>query len=203
VRICLEGVGKRYRKQWVFRELTQEFDGPGRYAILGRNGAGKSTLLRLLGGLQSASEGKVTFEHHQKNIAANDIYRHVSLCAPGLELVEELTLRETLEFHFAFKSPLAGLTVPSIIELAGLQNAACKPLADFSSGMKQRVKLAQALFSDTAIVLLDEPCTNLDDAGVEQYNEWVSRFGNDRLVIVASNDEREYRFCEHRLELSQ
>lgn len=202
MRISLEDVGKRYRRQWVFRNLTHRFEAPGSYAILGRNGSGKSTLLRILSGLQTPSAGKILFEKNGTPVPADAVYRDVSLCAPGLELVEELTLREALDFHFSFKSPLPGLDARSILDLTGLGAAAEKPLQDFSSGMKQRVKLALALCSDTALVLLDEPCTNLDDAGVAQYLDWVTRFSAGRLVVVGSNEEREYAFCTARLQLN-
>ena len=119
----------------------------------------------------------------------------MSFTAPSQEIVEEFTLREFLDFHFSFKNTLPGLNVDDIINITGLQASQNKPIADYSSGMKQRVKLAQALFSNTPVVLLDEPCTNLDDDGVQQYRNWIEQYTKDRLVIVASNDVREYYFC--------
>ena len=116
-----------------------------------------------------------------------------------MELVEELTLREFFDFHFSFKRPLPSLTIDKIIDLIGLKDAVNKPIGDYSSGMKQRVKLAQAIFADTPILLLDEPCTNLDQQGVEQYREWIEQYGKNRLVIVASNDPREYFFCREQM----
>lgn len=130
------------------------------------------------------------------------LFSHFSLCAPGLELVEELTLREAISFHFRFKKFFPGTEAGTLIDATGLQRALDKPLADFSSGMKQRVKLALAIFSNTPVLLLDEPCTNLDDAGVVQYRAWMEKYAPGRLVIVASNDAREYEFCEHRIQLS-
>ena len=116
-----------------------------------------------------------------------------------MEVVEELTLREFMEFHFSFKRPLPGLDIARIIELVGLKDSGHKTIGDYSSGMKQRVKLAQAIFSDTPVLLLDEPCTNLDQQGVAQYQGWIDQYGKGRLVIVASNDEREYYFCKDKV----
>jgi ABC-type multidrug transport system ATPase subunit len=93
------------------------------------------------------------------------------------------------------------MTIGGIIETIGLKAAARKPLADYSSGMKQRVKLAQAIFSEAPMLLLDEPCTNLDEAGVRQYLDWMGKYTQGRTVIVASNDPREYRFCEQELRM--
>jgi ABC-type multidrug transport system ATPase subunit len=130
------------------------------------------------------------------------VYKYISICAPGIELVEELTLWEALQFQFRFKKLLPQLTLEQIPELLGLHAARHKVLADFSSGMKQRVKLAVTLFTDTPVVVLDEPCSNLDDAGIAQYHQWVQAYSAGRLVIVGSNDPREYGFCERRVELA-
>ena len=108
-------------------------------------------------------------------------------------------MREFFDFHFSFKKILPHLTVDKIIELTGLKETEHKPIGDYSSGMKQRVKLAQAIFSDTPILLLDEPCTNLDQQGIEQYREWMELYAKDRLIIVASNDAREYFFCKEQI----
>lgn len=202
MKISLQQVSKRFQKHWIFRNIDYSFSAPGAYALLGPNGCGKSTLLRVIAGMQSPSKGKLEFgERGGSSVPADRIYSNISFCAPGQELVEELTLHEFLDFHFSFKRPIAGLTVGSIIELTGLQNVAGKPIGDYSSGMKQRVKLAQAIFADTPVLLLDEPCTNLDQRGMEQYSSWIEQYGGDRLVIVASNDPREYFFCKEQLVL--
>ena len=192
MKISLEGVGKRYARHWIFAGVTHRFDAGTRTAILGHNGSGKSTLLRIIAGMQSPSVGKVLWEGE----TAENIFRHMAYCAPGMELPEELTLEEALRFHFGYKPLLAGFSAQRIMEETGLQRGAKKPIADYSSGMKQRVKLAQAFFSDTPILLLDEPCSNLDEAGVAQYQDWLSKYTNGRTVVIASNDAREYPGCD-------
>ena len=86
--------------------------------------------------------------------------------------------------------------------MLSLEKAANKQIRYYSSGMKQRVKLAQCIFSDTPIVLLDEPCTNLDTEGIELYHRLINEYCKDRLVIVSSNDEVEYRFCEEKISVN-
>ncbi len=201
MKICLEHISKRFIKHWIFKDISYSFNQPGAYALLGPNGCGKSTLLRIIAAMQAPSLGKVQYTANDKNPDSNAIFPLISFCAPGQEIVEELTFREFLEFHFSFKQPLQGINIESIIELSGIKQAADKPIADYSSGMKQRVKLAQAIFSNTPILLLDEPCTNLDQQGVEQYAAWIEQYGKGRLIIVASNDPREYFFCRERLVL--
>lgn len=201
MKICLEHISKRFQKYWIFKDISYSFSQGAAYALLGPNGCGKSTLLRIIAGMQAPSLGKVQYSRDSKDLDTNAVFPYISFCAPGQEIVEELTFREFLEFHFSFKQPLQGIDIPGIIELSGIKQAADKPIADYSSGMKQRVKLAQAIFSDTPILLLDEPCTNLDQKGVEQYEAWMEQYGKNRLVIVASNDPREYFFCRERLVL--
>jgi ABC-type multidrug transport system ATPase subunit len=192
MKIELHHISKRYINHWVFREVHNVYEGPNQYAILGANGSGKSTLLRMIAGMQSISKGQVTYEINGKTVDPEQIFKYVSYCAPAMEVVEEMTLKEFLDFHFQFKKLLPGWTVTSIIEAMELQRAATQFINEFSSGMKQRVKLAQAFFSDTPILLLDEPCSNLDQKGVNLYQQWLQELAGNRLVIIASNDEREY-----------
>lgn len=199
MKISLEHISKRFLQHWIFKDIDYTFSGTGTYALLGPNGSGKSTLLRIISGMQSPSKGKVLYEVYEKKVEASGIFPYISFSAPGQEIVEEFTLTEFLDFHFSFKKRLNGISTPDIIRAINMQDAADKPIADYSSGMKQRVKLAQAIFSDTPILLLDEPCTNLDQAGVEQYRDWIDTYGKDRMIIVASNDVREYYFCREQL----
>lgn len=201
--ITLEQVSKRFQRYWIFRNISYSFTAGNSYALLGANGSGKSTLLRVIAGMQNPSNGKVLYTTDTgSSVPLQKIFNNISFTAPGQEIVEELTMREFLEFHFSFKQPLPGLRIQDIIDLTGLQKAADKPLGDYSSGMKQRVKLAQAIFSDTPVLMLDEPCTNLDQAGVEQYRAWIEAHGKNRLILVASNDIREYFFCPDTIQLT-
>jgi ABC-type multidrug transport system ATPase subunit len=223
MKITLSDAGKRFNRDWIFRHFTYSFDKGQSYAITGPNGSGKSTLLQVLSGSMHFNEGKLQYEagslksevRSQKSetdsyrlksenseIPQEEIYNHVSICAPYLEVVEEMTLKEFLDFHQGFKPFLPGITTDSIITTLGLEKAAHKQIRYYSSGMKQRVKLAQCIFSDTAVVLLDEPCTNLDAAGIDLYHQLITDHCKDRLVVVSSNDEVEYRFCQERISIS-
>lgn len=201
MKISLDHISKRFLRHWIFKDIHFSFSQPGAYALLGPNGSGKSTLLRIIAGMQPPTKGKVHYEIDGKETAANAIFPNIGFSAPGQEIIDEFTFREFLEFHFNFKKPLNDLRVDDIITLTGLNAAADKHIADYSSGMKQRIKLAQAIFSDTPCLFLDEPCSNLDQTGVEQYRDWMERFAKDRLVIVASNDVREYSFCKEQIVL--
>lgn len=201
MRILLSDAGKRYNREWIFRHLNYEFAAADAYAITGNNGSGKSTLLQVIAGAVQHSEGKIDFFTSDQQLAAEQHHRQLGIAAPYLELPEEMTLMEFLNFHQAFKPFLSSFTVRSIIDVLGLGKATDKQLRNFSSGMKQRVKLAQAILSDVAVVLLDEPCTNLDADGISLYHRLINEYCGNRLVIVSSNDEVEYKFCNHKLSI--
>ena len=197
--ISLSDTGKRFNRDWIFRHLNYQFESGHAYAVTGPNGSGKSTLLQALSGATVINEGTIRYEHQGKPLADEQVYREVSICAPYLELIEEMTALEFLEFHGGFKSFLPGLDSASILDKVGLQHASQKQIRYYSSGMKQRLKLAQCILSDTAMVFLDEPCTNLDEAGITLYHSLIDHYCKNRLVIVSSNDPIEYRFCTQKI----
>jgi ABC-type multidrug transport system ATPase subunit len=201
MQISLSDTGKRFNREWIFRNLNYQFISGKSYAITGPNGSGKSTLLQVIAGSVAASEGKISYELDGKAIEPENVFRQVSIAAPYEEVVEEMTLTEFLEFHRKFKPFLNGFHVADIIGSVGLNASASKQIRYFSSGMKQRVKLAQAFFSNTACLLLDEPCTNLDVEGIATYQGLINDFAFNRLVIVSSNDPQEYGFCKEQLSI--
>ncbi|MGZ3952846.1 MAG: ABC transporter ATP-binding protein [Flavisolibacter sp.] len=199
MRIKLSNAGKRFNREWIFRNADLEFSSTSSYAITGPNGSGKSTMLQCIGGMLQPSEGTIQYSTKDRQLASEKAYSEISFCAPYLDLVEEMTLVEFLQFHNQFKSFLRDCSISDIIEEVGLKAASDKQIRFYSSGMKQRVKLAQAIYSDTSIVLLDEPSTNLDTKGIKLYNSLIEKYCNDRLVIVCSNDEVEYSFTKERI----
>lgn len=196
MRISLIDAGKRFNREWIFRHLDMELSSSRKFAITGPNGSGKSTLLQVIGGILRPSEGLVDAKNDGKTIDPDSIFKNLSFCAPYLELIEEMTGQEFLQFHASFKPFIDELKVPDILESTGLSAAAGKQIRYYSSGMKQRLKLAQAIFSDTGILLLDEPCTNLDKTGITLYRKLMESHTADRLVVISSNYDVEYDFCD-------
>ena len=196
MRIELSGAGKRFNREWIFRKADLVFDSRSSYAVTGPNGSGKSTLLQCLGGMLQLSEGNIRYSNSNATIPGEKIYSAISFCAPYLDLIEEMNLSEFLHFHHQFKPYLPGISETNILEETGLQPAAGKQIRYYSSGMKQRVKLAQAVYFNTEIVLLDEPSSNLDEEGISFYHSLIERYCKDRLVVVCSNDLAEYKFCK-------
>ena len=206
MQITLTNTGKRFNREWIFRHVNHQFI-PGRsYAITGPNGSGKSTLLQVIAGAVLHSEGAVSYSVYgnepssQQVVAGTDAYRNISIATPYLELIEEMTAIEFLSFHGTFKE--FSMKVSDMLEAVSLQQAANKQIRYFSSGMKQRLKMAHAFFSNTPVLLLDEPTTNLDHDGIALYRHLISHHTNGRLLIISSNDEQEYNFCNEVISIS-
>jgi ABC-type multidrug transport system ATPase subunit len=193
MQITLTNTGKRFNREWIFRHLSAAFAAPGKYAITGPNGSGKSTLLQVIAGAVAHNEGTVAY-HNGAAIAAENHHKQIAIAAPYLELVEEMTALELLQFQARFKPLLLHAT--EALANVGLANAAKKEIRYYSSGMKQRLKLAQAFFSNTPVLLLDEPTSNLDAEGINLYHQLIKEYTANRLVIISSNDENEYEFCD-------
>lgn len=199
-------LGRRFGRPWVFRHLGHTFRAGEPTALLGPNGAGKSTLLAVLAHWLPATEGTVTYERNGQTLDPAQLYRHTAFAAPYLELPEELTVLEAADFQGRLKPWRATIRggAAEVVACARLDGpAAHKRVRDLSSGMRQRLRLALALLSNAELVLLDEPTSNLDRAGIAWYHELIqaTALGTDRLVLVASNVAEEYDFCHASLDV--
>ncbi len=202
MKISLENIGRRFNRDWIFRGVDYTFVSGEIYAVLGPNGSGKSTLLQVLNGSLSPSAGKINYFIEDEPVEIDAVYKYLSLAAPYLELIEEFTLDEMIDFHFKFKSYTQGIKRNEVIELLAMPGGKNKLIKYFSSGMKQRLKLALAFCADTPMLMLDEPTSNLDTQGVDWYLNLVQKFAKNRLTIICSNQEHEYSFCDQRLNIA-
>jgi len=189
--ISLENIGKKYSKQWVVRSVNQDFEPGLIYGITGANGTGKSTLLKIISSSLTPSEGSLLFSENSKTIDVFEAAKHITFAAPYIDLIPEMTLSETLDFHFTFKDSL--VDKGRICDLLYLTGQETKRIKEFSSGMQQRLKLGLAILTKSKIILLDEPTTNLDEKGVLWFHELLSKYADGRTVIIASNIEEDYQ----------
>jgi len=187
MQITLENIGIKFNTEWIFRNVTFTFEENSATNILGRNGSGKSTLLQIIAGNLHPTTGNARYLHSGKQIEDIHLFRYLAIVAPYQELIEEFTLREMVEFHFSFKRYLSGFNLESASSLLGFQVGKYKQIRQFSSGMKQRLKLVLALLSDVPLLLLDEPTMNLDAAGIEWYQQMIEDLGKDRTLVICSN----------------
>ena len=201
IEIQLKEASKRFQYEWIFKNLSVTISQGQSIALTGSNGSGKSTLLKCISGSIPLSSGHIRFKQVDKILPESDWFNFLTISAPYLELPEEFTLSELIDFHFKFKSPLNKISKEEILEIIYLEAHADKIISQFSSGMKQRLKLGLALLSEVPIVLLDEPTSNLDRKGIEWYQDLIDKFGQNRILIVCSNEPREYEFCQQKVVL--
>ena len=200
--LSLINIAKKFNRDWVFRNANYQFEIPGSYVIQGPNGSGKSTLLKILSGFLTPTEGKLKLQINSNHIGTENWSNHIAYAAPYYELIEEMYLEEFVSFYIKFKPLQKGISQHDLIKIAYLEEAKDKQIKNFSSGMKQRLKLALAWLSDVSIVLLDEPCSNLDATGIEWYKNLAKEYSKNKLVIVCSNHiEDEFSFCKKSLDM--
>ncbi len=198
--LTVEKLGKKFGREWVFCDFSYHFSIGTAYAVTGRNGTGKSTMLKMLAGMLLPDEGAVTCRLDGTDIPHDAVYRKIAFAAPYGGLAEELTLQELMDFVAGFRPFVADIA--SCIRDMGLEHAAGRPVKQFSSGMRQKVRLALAFYSPAPILLLDEPTSNLDAANTDWYFAQVEKHSKGRLLVVSSNLPHEYAFASETVSLS-
>lgn len=201
--IRLEGIGKKFGSEWIFRNLNLELNPGDKIVILGGNGSGKSTLMQVISGYVLPNAGKILFKTGD-SIEENENYRdHFSVAAPYLELIEDYTLEELINHCMTFKPFVHSLNAQQIIDIAELKHASGKYIRNYSSGMKQRAKLTLAILADCPLLLLDEPSSNLDKNAIEWYSKMVLLYAAHKTIVVCSNSvKEEFSFCTRELNVS-
>jgi len=204
INIQLNNLSKKYINEWIFRNINYTIAPADKLAILGSNGSGKSTLLQTIASFLIPTKGEITWQNGQDRLADEEIYKKLSMASPYMELIEDFTLTELVEHQRTFKPFLKNHSAAEIISMMELDHAAAKYLKNYSSGMRQRVKLGLAILADCPVLLLDEPCTNLDARSIAWYQNIIQQFALHKTIVVCSNTvKEEYAFCTSSLEVEK
>ncbi len=190
MRIEVEDIGKRFQKEWIFKGISIALENNGVYSILGSNGSGKSTFLQVCSGYLTPSSGRISWLKNDGKIEIDKVYKEVALCTPYMTLYDDFTLAENIQFFLSFKKLRNNCTLDDLVELMELSKHRDKLLRNFSSGMKQRVKLSLAIVSQTELLLLDEPSSHLDATSIDWYKKLLSNHLENRITLIASNSEQ-------------
>lgn len=201
IALQLEQVGHCYGKRRIFEQVRFSLEQGDVLACVGRNGSGKSTLLRIIAGLLSPSVGTVALLCDGIASTAAEWRRlHSGYCAPAVALYDELTVDELARFHTACRG-IEPTALSALLEESGLADASFTCIGELSSGMVQRLKLALAFAGSPALIILDEPSTNLDQRGIATLQKWIERARKDAIIIIATNLETELPWCNCRYDL--
>jgi len=199
--ISLSDVGKKYRNNYVFRHLSLSIPAGSKTAIVGHNGSGKSTLLKLISSSLTHTEGTIKYEDASLPIEISEVPERIAYCAPYIDLIPSLSVKEMVDFHFKFASPRASAI--QLFEESSIKPAENLLVSELSSGMHQRLKLILALASNVDVILLDEPTTNLDDEGKNWLTALLEKELDNRTLIVASNEDRDIALCDTRIDVME
>lgn len=196
MKIIATGIHKKFRQEWVFKALNYTFESGKSYAIVGQNGAGKSTLLKTLAQYSLPNKGKVEFEG-----ITEDVNKQISFAAPYSELIEEFTLPELLNFLIQIDFLSTRWNFEAFTAFIELQPSETKYIKNFSSGMRQKVKLGIALAADRPILCLDEPTSNLDQTAKNWFYRALES-QRHKLILIASNEQAEINLCTDQLAIA-
>lgn len=203
MQVELINISKKFQNHAIFSGVNMVLPTGYKGVLLGGNGSGKSTLIKIISGALTPSTGSVILTDERNQISSTEQYKYLAFCAPYTDLIEDFTLTELLAFQAQFKPFVAGISPREIIDLLDLKKFQHRPIRMYSSGMKQRVKLALTVLCNVPIVLLDEPTSNLDPTGRQWYKQLIETFIENRTLIVASNFlEEEYFFANAQITLA-
>jgi len=201
--VKLSQLGKKFSREWIFRDLSYTIQPGSKLLISGGNGSGKSTLLQVISGFIMPNEGGIQYQLNNAQISADEIRTKISFASPYLQLLEELTLEELIGHVLIYKPFISGMQPAEFMSAIGLSQAKNKYIRQFSSGMKQRLKLGLAILSDTPLLLLDEPISNLDRSAIDWYKDMIATYSGNRSIIVCSNAlNDEHFFCNSELNIN-
>lgn len=221
ISIHINNLGKKFVNEWIFKGVTLTISPSEKLVILGSNGSGKSTLLQSISSFLIPTKGEVVWkiERHPEPVSGSAerfrnefgmtetieddiIYKHFSMASPYMELIEDFTLTEIINHQKQFKPFVNNISTTEIIALMQLEHTAEKYIKNYSSGMKQRVKLGLAILADCPVLLLDEPCSNLDANAIAWYKNMINEFAQHKTILVCSNTiTEEYFFCTNKIEI--
>ena len=202
VSIHINNLGKKFVNEWIFKDVTLTIPPSEKLVIIGANGSGKSTLLQSIASFLIPTKGEVVWKEENQTIEDDTIYKYLSMASPYMELIEDFTLTETIEHQAKFKPFVNNISTAEVIKLMQLDHASEKYLKNYSSGMRQRVKLGLAILADCPVLLLDEPCSNLDTNAIAWYQNMIAEFAKNKTVVVCSNAvKEEYLYCTNKIEI--
>jgi heme exporter protein A len=203
VSLTVAGITKLFSRRAIFRDISFSLHGGDSLAITGRNGSGKSTLVKILCGVLTPTAGAVQYAIDGKNVSMESAKDQLGMVSPYLQLYDEFSGLENLELLSRIRSNNFPIDARSseLLKLVGLWDRRKDMVRTYSSGMKQRLKYAFALLHRPSVLLLDEPTSNLDAEGVDVVKSVVENQKSSGILVVATNDAMEARWCGQELHL--
>ncbi|GAB4364241.1 MAG: heme ABC exporter ATP-binding protein CcmA [Calditrichia bacterium] len=192
----------QFNRRVIFRGISFKIESGQSLVLIGPNGSGKSTLIRIICRLLRPSGGSVRFFNNDKEVLQDQLYPHIGLVAPYLQLYNNLTAYENYQFFARIRGQRIDLShFRNWMEQLGLKGREMDELRTYSSGMLQRMKYVMALIHQPEILILDEPSANLDDEGREIVGEIMRKQKQEKILILASNEPEEFQFGDKQISI--
>lgn len=206
VEIICENLSKTFSGKPVFKNLNFKISSGQSLSITGKNGSGKSTLVKILTNLTRPSSGKITFHKNNVQLDREKWFLNIGMLSPYINLYDELTAFENLDFFYKLKSSgndHAPDKINLLLQKTGLFEKRNEFVKNYSSGMKQRLKIAFAVMSEPEVLIMDEPRTNLDVAGLEIVYNITDEQKQRGILIIATNEESDRKICDSTLNVEE
>ncbi|GAB4299424.1 MAG: heme ABC exporter ATP-binding protein CcmA [Ignavibacteriaceae bacterium] len=187
---------KNFGRRLIFENLNFSFNTAGVYGISGPNGSGKSTLVKMIAGLLSPTSGEINHKANDRTIIPEELHKYIGFASPYLILYEEFSAQENLNLVANIRKINPDWKfIDELLSHFLLIDRKNDLVKSYSSGMKQRLKFVFALLHNPRLLILDEPTSNLDDAGKEIVYKLIEEISNNSIVIVASNEKSDLEIC--------
>jgi len=203
--VTFEGreIKKTFDRRIIFDRITFTLKPQQCLGIVGRNGSGKSTLTKILTGILSPTAGDIRLLKDSIEINKESLFQFIGFVAPYLQIYDEFSAWENLDFFRRIR----GLSIPDsflteLLQRVNLSDRKDSMVRTYSSGMKQRLKFAFALLHSPAILVLDEPTSNLDAEGIRLAHDIMKEQKEKGILIVATNEDRDLLYCDSTIDLN-
>ena len=197
--IKCENLSKSYSGRTIFKDLSFNISSSQSLTVTGSNGSGKSTLIKVIANLIHSSKGNIIVKSDNMEVPRDKWFEKTGLLSPYLNLYDELTGFENLDFFYRLKAKDRSYShdrIDHVLHKVNLYEKRNELLKNYSSGMKQKLKLAFAVLHEPEILLLDEPRSNLDKAGIDMIYEVSAEQKKKGILIIATNDEDDKELCD-------
>ena len=202
IKLQAQNLTKKFDRKMIFENVNFELTRRSSVAITGRNGSGKSTLIKIIANLLSQSSGELNLFSGDKKVRKEVVYLYIGFVSPYLNLYDEFTGAENLKIASGLRG-ISNDNADAVLKRVGLFERRHDLLKIYSSGMKQRLKIAFAILHNPEILLLDEPTSNLDTEGVGVVDDIAGEYRKDRILIIATNDDHEKSLCDTEINLDR
>ncbi len=193
---------RKFDRKIIFQNVNFELSKGSSTAITGRNGSGKSTLIKIIANLLIESSGQLNLFDGEIKVKKENVFRYIGFVSPYLNLYDEFTGYENLKIISDIRGSGHG-NIDNVLKRVGLYPRRNDLLKIYSSGMKQRLKIAFAILHNPQILLLDEPTSNLDLDGIAVVDDIANEYKTDRILVIATNDEHERLLCANEIILNE